>query len=130
MSILQRLELLRTEMRRANVDIYLVPSIDAHNSEYVPECWQRRPWISGFDGSAGEVMVTLDQAYLWTDGRYFLQAEQQLNPACFQLMVTAACQRDAPWDRSSISWNWSRTKITANYARSWWRSRNNCAKFN
>ena len=86
MSILQRLELLRTEMRRANVDIYLVPSIDAHNSEYVPECWQRRPWISGFDGSAGEVMVTLDQAYLWTDGRYFLQAEQQLNPACFQLM--------------------------------------------
>ena len=86
MSILQRLELLRTEMRHVNVDIYLVPSIDAHNSEYVPECWQRRPWISGFDGSAGEVMVTLDQAYLWTDGRYFLQAEQQLNPSYFKLM--------------------------------------------
>ena len=86
MSIVQRLDLLRAEMRNAGVDIYLVPSIDAHNSEYVPECWQRRPWISGFDGSAGEVMVTLDQAYLWTDGRYFLQAEQQLNSSCFKLM--------------------------------------------
>lgn len=86
MSSLQRLELLRTEMRDAGVDIYLVPSIDAHNSEYVPACWQRRPWISGFDGSAGEVMITLNQAYLSTDGRYFLQAEQQLDGQCFQLI--------------------------------------------
>lgn len=86
MSSLQRLELLRIEMRDAGVDIYLVPSIDAHNSEYVPACWQRRPWISGFDGSAGEVMITLNQAYLSTDGRYFLQAEQQLDGQCFQLI--------------------------------------------
>ncbi len=82
----QKLELLRSEMRSARVDIYLVPSIDAHNSEYVPVCWQRRPWISGFDGSAGEVMVTLDQAYLSTDGRYFLQAEQQLDESYFKLI--------------------------------------------
>lgn len=86
MSSFQRLELLRAEMRNVGVDVYLVPSIDAHNSEYVPECWQRRPWISGFDGSAGEVMVTLNQAYLSTDGRYFLQAEQQLDAECFQLI--------------------------------------------
>lgn len=86
MSSLQRLELLRAEMHNAGVDVYLIPSIDAHNSEYVPECWQRRPWISGFDGSAGEVMVTLNQAYLSTDGRYFLQADQQLDATCFKLI--------------------------------------------
>ena len=84
--IAKRLELLRSEMREMNIDIYIIPSIDAHNSEYVPACWERRAWISNFNGSAGEVIVTLDHAYLWTDGRYFLQAEQQLNPACFQLM--------------------------------------------
>lgn len=86
MTIAKKLQLLRNEMVKNGIDMYLVPSIDAHNSEYVPECWQRRPWISGFDGSAGEVLITLDAAYLWTDGRYFLQAEQQLDSSVFTLM--------------------------------------------
>ncbi len=86
MTIQKRLSALRNEMQRHKIDIYLVPSIDAHNSEYVPECWQRRPWISNFDGSAGEVIVTLDHAYLWTDGRYFLQAEQQLDSKYYTMM--------------------------------------------
>jgi len=86
MSIQERLLALRSEMQQHKIDIYLVPSIDAHNSEYVPECWQRRPWISNFDGSAGEVIVTLDHAYLWTDGRYFLQAEQQLDSKHYTMM--------------------------------------------
>jgi Xaa-Pro aminopeptidase len=47
-----------------------------HNSEYVPECWQRRSWISDFDGSSDEVIVCLEEAYLSTDERYFIQAEQ------------------------------------------------------
>ncbi len=85
-NVSQRLNLLRSQMDQHNIDIYLVPSIDAHNSEYVPECWLRRPWISGFDGSAGEVMVTKEHAYLWTDGRYFLQASQQLDPNHYTLM--------------------------------------------
>jgi len=86
MSIATRLQTLRKYMANNSLDIYLIPSIDAHNSEYVPECWQRRPWISGFDGSAGEVMVTQEHAYLWTDGRYFLQANQQLDPNHYSLM--------------------------------------------
>ncbi len=86
MSINERLELLRYEMQHKDIDIYLVPSVDGHNSEYVPSCWKRRPWISGFDGSAGEAMVTREHAYLWTDGRYYLQASQQLDNKHYTLM--------------------------------------------
>ena len=74
----ERLALLRDQMRRVGVHAYLVPSTDAHQSEYLPACWQRRHWISGFTGSAGDVVVTLESAGLWTDSRYYLQAEEQL----------------------------------------------------
>lgn len=73
-------------MNEFGVDMYLIPSTDAHNSEYVPKCWQRRTWISNFDGSAGEVLVTKKHAYLWTDGRYFLMAERQLDESLYSLM--------------------------------------------
>src|SRR6185295_19116067 len=65
-------------MREQNVQAYLIPSTDPHQSEYVPDCWQRRPWISGFTGSMGDVVITSNDAGLWADGRYFLQAEAQL----------------------------------------------------
>ncbi|MCB1827726.1 MAG: aminopeptidase P family N-terminal domain-containing protein, partial [Coxiellaceae bacterium] len=84
--IQERLKLLREKMQTAGIDYYYVPAADAHRNEYVPDCWQRRAWISGFTGSAGDALIGLDNAYLWTDGRYFLQAEQQLDPNCFQLM--------------------------------------------
>jgi Xaa-Pro aminopeptidase len=77
-SIPERLTDLRTRMREAGVEAYLIPSTDAHQSEYVPACWQRRQWISGFTGSAGDVLVTLEEAGLWTDSRYYIQAETQL----------------------------------------------------
>ena len=75
----ERLTLLREQMRRIGIHAYLIPSTDAHQSEYVPTCWERRPWISGFTGSAGDVVVTLESAGLWTDSRYYLQAEDQLS---------------------------------------------------
>ena len=81
-----KLELLRKQMTNSGFDYYLVPSVDDHKNEYVPECWQYRAWISGFDGSAGDVLVGKDKAYLSTDGRYFLQAEQQLNANDFELV--------------------------------------------
>ncbi|PIN25663.1 Xaa-Pro aminopeptidase [Handroanthus impetiginosus] len=62
-----------------NIDAYIIPSQDAHQSEFIAECYTRRAYISGFTGSAGTAVVTKDKAALWTDGRYFLQAEQQLN---------------------------------------------------
>ena len=74
----QRIVLLRNYMRRKNLQAFIVPSTDAHISEYIPEHWESRRWISGFTGSAGTVVVTLGKAGLWTDSRYFLQAANEL----------------------------------------------------
>ncbi|NOZ14131.1 MAG: aminopeptidase P family protein [Acidobacteria bacterium] len=76
--IRERLQKLRSLMEENGVQAYIIPSTDPHQSEYVPAFWRRREWISGFTGSAGDVVVTMDAAGLWTDSRYFLQAEQQL----------------------------------------------------
>ena len=65
-------------MIRKGISAFIVPSTDPHSGEYVPEYWETRKWISGFTGSAGTVVITLDKAGLWTDSRYFLQAEEQL----------------------------------------------------
>ena len=73
-----KLTKLRNEMRRYNLDALLIPSEDAHQSEYTSECDKRRAFICGFKGSAGYAIVTLTQAALWTDGRYFAQAEKEL----------------------------------------------------
>ncbi|XP_022858823.1 probable Xaa-Pro aminopeptidase P [Olea europaea var. sylvestris] len=62
-----------------NIDAYIIPSQDAHQSEFIADCYARREYISGFTGSAGTAVITKDKAALWTDGRYFLQAEEQLN---------------------------------------------------
>ena len=78
MTIAQRLGRLRQAMQDEGLDAYLIPSNDPHQSEYVAEHWKARQWISGFLGSAGTVVVTTDDAGLWTDSRYFLQAEQEL----------------------------------------------------
>jgi Xaa-Pro aminopeptidase len=76
---------IRKFMEDCGVDAYLIPSSDPHQSEYVPEFWQRRKFISGFTGSAGDVVVTQKKAGLWTDSRYFLQAEQELDKKVFTL---------------------------------------------
>ncbi|CAM9226800.1 unnamed protein product [Choristocarpus tenellus] len=74
-----RLKALRLEMEALGVSSYLVGSEDAHQSEYVSDHDKRREWVSGFTGSAGTALVTKTKALLWTDGRYFLQARQQLS---------------------------------------------------
>ena len=78
MKIKERIAKLRQLMETERIQAYLVPSTDPHQSEYPPEFWKRRQYISGFTGSAGDVAITMDQGGLWTDGRYFLQAESQL----------------------------------------------------
>jgi len=80
-----RVQALRAKMREEGIHAFLVPSSDPHQSEYVPDCWQRRPWISGFTGSMGDVLVTLRDAGLWADGRYYLQAEDQLSGSGIRL---------------------------------------------
>ena len=81
----KKLSLLRSVMKRESIDAVIIPSSDPHNSEYVAPHWQGRKWISGFTGSAGTVVVTMDEAALWTDSRYFLQAESELSEE-WQLM--------------------------------------------
>lgn len=74
----QRLALLRSVMAEKQLSAYYIPTADYHLSEYVGEHFKFRAWLSGFTGSAGTLVVLPDEAGLWTDGRYFLQAEQQL----------------------------------------------------
>lgn len=77
---------MREVMRREGINAFIFPSTDPHNGEYVPAHWEGRKWISGFDGSAGTAVVTMDDAALWTDSRYFLAAEEQLRGTGFSLM--------------------------------------------
>lgn len=84
--IRKRLAALRALMSREKMAAFIFPSTDAHNSEYVADHWKIREWISGFNGSAGTVVVTMDEAALWTDSRYFLAAEEQLEGTGIKLM--------------------------------------------
>lgn len=81
-----RLARLRELMKREHLSAFIFPSTDAHQSEYVADHWRGREWISGFNGSAGTAVVTMKSAALWTDSRYFLAAEGQLEDTEYQLM--------------------------------------------
>ena len=81
-----RLARLRELMKREHLSAFIFPSTDAHQSEYVADHWRGREWISGFNGAAGTAVVTMKSAALWTDSRYFLAAEEQLEDTEYQLM--------------------------------------------
>ena len=85
-SIIERVETLRKYLQKNGLSAFIFPSTDPHQGEYVPQHWMTRQWISGFDGSAGTAVVTLSDAALWTDSRYFIAAEEQLKGTPFQLM--------------------------------------------
>lgn len=78
MDINSRLKALRKVMKERNINAFIVPSSDNHGSEYVSEFFRVRAWLTGFTGSAGTVVITENEAHLWTDGRYFLQAAEQI----------------------------------------------------
>lgn len=84
--IMARVEALRAEMKRAGIYATIIPHVDPHQSEYIADHWQARRWLSGFTGSAGDLVITVDKALLWTDSRYFLQAADQLADTPFELM--------------------------------------------
>ena len=81
-----RLKALRQLMLKEHIDAFIFPSTDPHHGEYVPDHWKGREWISGFDGSAGTAVVTMNEAALWTDSRYFIAAAEQLQDTEFVLM--------------------------------------------
>lgn len=86
MKAAEKIEALQKLMKQEGVDGYLIPSSDPHMSEYLPEYYKARSWFSGFNGSAGTLAVTEKKAALWTDGRYFVQAERQLKGSGIILM--------------------------------------------
>ena len=101
LEITRRVEALRNYMREHALAAFIFPSTDPHNGEYVPEHWMTRQWISGFNGSAGTAVVTLTDAALWTDSRYFLAATEQLEGTpCHRRVAQGAAQggRDG-WHR-------------------------------
>ncbi|MBK7974344.1 MAG: aminopeptidase P family protein [Deltaproteobacteria bacterium] len=97
-SIAARVAALREALASRDLAAYLVPTSDAHQNEYVPDCWQRRAWISGFTGSAGLAVVTASAAGLWTDSRYYLQAEHELDAAVYTLFRSQEPDVPAPED--------------------------------
>ena len=90
---------IRTAMQQAGVDACLIPSADPHLSEYLPDYWQIRAWLTAFSGSVGMVVVTQEFAGVWVDSRYWVQAENELAGTAFQLMKigTAADQAHTQW---------------------------------
>ena len=85
-TIPQRLTALREQMQQAGVSAYIIPGADPHQSEYMAPHWQEMQWLSGFKGESGTVVVTASQALLWTDSRYYLQAENELQGTGIGLM--------------------------------------------
>ena len=94
MNVLKKIESIRKMMDQRGLNAWVIPSSDPHQSEYVADRWQGRAWASGFTGSAGSLVVTAGKAGLWTDGRYFLQAEDELKGSGITLFKMG--EKDVP----------------------------------
>ena len=105
MTVLERLSALRSLMREHKLAAYIVPGTDPHASEYMAPHWMEMSWISGFLGETGTAVITLDRALLWTDSRYYLQAEAELQGTSFELMRESDidCPTIAAWLTSHLS---------------------------
>ena len=86
MKVIERLAALRAQMKAHGLAAYIVPGTDPHASEYMAPHWMEMSWITGFLGETGTAVVTMDRALLWTDSRYYLQAEAELKGTTVELM--------------------------------------------
>ena len=93
-SPVEKLALIRSALHQKGIDICIIPSSDPHMGEYIPEHWQIIRWLTGFTGSAATVVITNSFAGLWTDSRYFLQAEKQLSGTGFEFVKPGAFHRN------------------------------------
>lgn len=98
---MEKIPLLRQWLRNQGLAAFIFPSTDPHCGEYVPDHWKTREWISGFNGSAGTAVVTLDDAALWTDSRYWLAAEEQTAGTGFTVI---RCRRNVPTGQELAEW--------------------------
>ena len=106
MNVIERINLLRGLMFEKGIHAYLIYGTDPHLSEYVPDAWRSREWITGFTGSYGKVVITLNRAVLWTDSRYFIQAEIQLSGTGIEII------KDRQADTISVD-NWLDRELNA-----------------
>ena len=106
-TIIERISAMRNYMRENGYTAYIVPSSDPHSSEYVADCWKSREWITDFDGSAGTAVITLEDAALWTDSRYWLAADEVLQGTGIELMKDGA-------ENTPTIIAWLTEKLTAN----------------
>lgn len=99
---MQKKEILKLQnlMKDNHIDAYIAFTSDYHNSEYIVDYFKTREYLSGFTGSAGTLIVLKDSAYLWVDGRYFLQAEEEVKDSGIILMKMG--QKGVPTDRKSV----------------------------
>ena len=104
---MSKLKKLRDVMKKYNINYYIIPSADPHQSEYVAEYYRGRAEVSGFTGSAGTLLVGEKEAKLWTDGRYFIQAAEQLQGTGIDLMKMATPGYDTinQWIEKNIKEN-------------------------
>ena len=98
---MNKIENLRQWLHEHGLSAYIFPSTDPHSGEYIPDHWKTREWISGFNGSAGTAVVTLNRAALWTDSRYWLAAEEQLAGTPFEVI---RCRRNVATAEELIEW--------------------------
>lgn len=99
MTIANRIDKLRSLMKDKGITAYIIPTSDPHRSEYIADYYKSRAWISGFSGSAGTVVITEKEANLWTDGRYFIQAEKEIEDSEYKLF-----KMDTPGYPNCIQW--------------------------
>ncbi len=102
MSVSKHIESLRLAMKKHNIDIYLVITSDPHLSEYLPDYWKVRQWLSGFSGSQGTLIITQEYAFLWADGRYWIQAEVELKGSNIKLQKQDTNNTYIKWIESNI----------------------------
>ncbi|MDE5602827.1 MAG: aminopeptidase P family protein [Helicobacter sp.] len=107
-----RIKSLQKLMRDQSIDAYLILTSDPHLSEYIPDFWKSREWISGFSGSAGSIIVTQDYAGLWTDGRYWLQAQKELQDTSIQLQKQDSHNTAIKWLKANLKEN---SKLATDY---------------
>ncbi len=98
-------EKIREIMHQKNIDAYIIKGTDPHQSEYLPAHWQQREWISGFTGSTGTIVICRDIAGLWTDSRYFIQAEEELKNSGIQLfkLIKAHTPEHLDWLKNNLT---------------------------
>ena len=102
--VAKRIEKLRALMAEQNIDAYVVPTADFHQSEYVGEHFKARKFITGFSGSYGTAVIAKDDAGLWTDGRYFIQAAAQLEGTGVELFKMGEPDVHTGTDRDGRQW--------------------------